>query len=98
MAKLWPVRQEVFDVRATSQSGHGTWGTFVFKCVHNIAPDLFRDNFMKSSHNYSIRRNGLDLLLPKVHTETAKKGCFYSGALAFNGLPSYLKEIWSVVP
>ena len=53
---------------------------------------------MKSSHNYSIRRNGLDLLLPKVHKETAKKGCFYSGALAFNGLPSYLKEIWSIVP
>ena len=56
--------------------------SFVFKCVHNNAPDVFKEYFVKSSHNYFTRGNGLDLLVPKVHTESAKKGCFYSGAQA----------------
>ena len=47
--------------------------TFVFKCIHNNAPDLFKEYFVKTSHNYSTRRNGLDILVPKVSTETAKK-------------------------
>jgi len=70
--------------------------TFVFKCVHNNAPDLFRDYFIKSSHNYSTKRNGLDLLIPKVRTESAKKGSFYPGAQAFNNLPPFLKEVESL--
>ena len=33
---------------------------FVFKCrLHSIAPDLFRDYFIRSSHNYNTRRNGV---------------------------------------
>ena len=54
--------------------------TFVFKCLHNIAPDLFKSYFIYSSHVYSTRRNGLDILIPKVRTESAKKGTFYAGA------------------
>ena len=61
--------------------------TSVFKCVHNKAPDVFKEYFVKSSHNYFTRRNGLDLLVPTVHTESAKKGFFHSGAQAFNNLP-----------
>ena len=53
---------------------------FVFKCVHDNAPDLLREYFIKFSHSFSTRRNDLDLLIPKVRTESAKKGCFYSGA------------------
>lgn len=56
--------------------------TFVFKCVNNIAPEMFKEYFVKLSHNYFTRRNGLDLLVPIVHTESARKGCFYSGAQA----------------
>ena len=48
--------------------------TFVFKCVHNNAPDLFKECFVKTSHNYSARHNGLDIVVPKVSTETTKKG------------------------
>lgn len=58
---------------------------FVFKCVHNNAPDLFKEDFVKSSDNYS------------VYTATAKKGCYYFGAHVFNNLPSYLKEIKSLL-
>ena len=71
--------------------------TFVFKCLHNIAPDLFKSYFIKSSHVYSTRRNGLDILIPKVRTKSAKKGTFYTGAQAFNNLSPHLKEVDSIV-
>ena len=66
---------------------------FCFKCLHNIAPDLFKSYFIKSWHVYSTRCNGLDIFIPKVHTESAKKGTFYTGAQAFNNLPPHLKEV-----
>ena len=50
--------------------------TFAFKCLHNIAPDLFKSYFNRFSHVYSTRRNGLDTLIPKVRTESANKGTF----------------------
>ena len=52
-----------------------------------------------SSHHItdSTRRNGLKLLIPKVRTESAKKGSFYSGAQAFNNLPPFLKKVESLV-
>ena len=71
--------------------------TFVFKCLHNIAPDLFKSYFIRSSHVYSTRRNGLDISIPKVYTESANKGAFYTGAQAFNNLPPHLKEVDSIV-
>ena len=46
---------------------------------------------------YSTRRNGLDILIPKVRTESAKKGTFYTGAQAFSNLPPHLKEVDSIV-
>ena len=61
--------------------------TFVFKCLHNIAPDLFKSYFIRSSHVYSTRLNGLDILIPKVLTESAKKGTFYTEDRTFNNLP-----------
>ena len=66
---------------------------FCFKCLHNIAPDLFKSYFIKSSNVYSTRCNGLDIFIPKVHAEFAKKGTFYTGAQAFNNLPPHLKEV-----
>ena len=65
--------------------------TFVFKCLPNNAPDLFKEYFVKTSHNYSTRHNGVDILVPKVSTESAKKGCYYFGAQVFNNLPSSMK-------
>ena len=71
--------------------------TFVFKCVHNIAPDLFKEYFVRTFHNYSTRRNGLDIFVPKVSTESAKKGCYFFGAQVFNNLPSSMKETESLL-
>ena len=50
-----------------------------------------------SSHVYLTRHNGLDMLIPKVRTESAKKGTVYTGAQAFNNLPPHLKEVDSVM-
>ena len=37
------------------------------------------------------------ILIPKVRTESAKKGTFYTGAHALNNLPPNLKEVDSIV-
>ena len=66
-------------------------------CPQHYAPDLFKEYFVKTSHNYSTRCNGLDMLVPKVSTETAKKGCYYFGAQVFNNLPSSVKESESLL-
>ena len=71
--------------------------TFVFKCLHNIAPDLFNSYFIRSPYVYSTRRNGLDILIPKIRKESAKKGTFYTGAQAVNNLPPHLKDVDSIV-
>ena len=65
--------------------------------LHNSAPDLFKSYFIRSSHVYSTRCNGLDILIPEVSTESAKKGTFYTGAQAFNNLPPQLKQVDSTV-
>ena len=72
--------------------------TFVFKCLHNIASDLFKSYFIYSSHVYSTRRNGLDIFIPKVRTELIcqEKGTFYTGAQAFINLQRHLKEVDSI--
>ena len=63
----------------------------------NFAPDLFKSYFIKSSHIYSTRINGLDILIPEVSTESAKNGTFYTGAQAFNNLPPHLEQVDSTV-
>ena len=50
--------------------------TCVYKCLQNIAPDLIKSYFIKSSDVYSIRGNGLDILIPKVRTELPRKEHF----------------------
>ena len=70
---------------------------FVFKCVHNNVPDLFKEYFVKTWQNYTIRRNGLDIIVPKISTETTKKGCYFYGAQVFNNLPSSMKETESLL-
>ena len=41
--------------------------------------------------------HGLDSLIPKVRTESAKKGTFDTGAQAFNNLSPHLREVDSIV-
>lgn len=48
--------------------------TFVLKCVHNNALDLFNEYFVKTLHNCSTEW---------VPTETTKKSCYFLRALFF---------------
>ena len=53
---------------------------FVFRCLHDLATDRFKCYFNRSSLFLSTRRKGLHVLIPKVRTESAKIGTFYTGA------------------
>ena len=70
---------------------------FVFKCLNSLGPNFFHNCFSKSDHIHNTRRNGKDLIIPKVRTESARKSCFFSGATLYNSLPSSLKEVNSLL-
>ena len=61
------------------------------KCLNGTAPEVFHNYFMKLEHGKATRRNGTDLRMPKVRTESGKRGIYYSGTKIFNDLPLYLK-------
>ena len=64
---------------------------FVFKCLNGTAPEVFHNYFMKLEHGKATRRDGTDLRMPKVRTESGKRGIYYSGTKIFNDLPLHLK-------
>ena len=53
--------------------------------------------FILSSLHMFIPLGVINILIPKVRTESAKKGTFNTGAQAFNNLPLHLKRVDSVV-
>ena len=61
---------------------------FVLKSVHSNAPHIFKEYFVKTSHNYSTWHNSLNIFVPKVSTETVKKGSYFFRAQAFKNLLS----------
>ena len=42
-------------------------------------------------------RNGINIFIPKVKTEEAKKICYYTGAKEFNDLPLGIKSVISLL-
>ena len=64
---------------------------FVFRCLNKTAPDVFHDHFEKVGHQKATRVNGRNLKIPKVKTESAKRGFHYSGVRIYNALPTHLK-------
>ena len=47
--------------------------------------------FTRQEHAKATRRNMIDLVIPKVRTESGKKGIYYSGTKIYNALPLALK-------
>ena len=64
---------------------------FVFRCLNKTAPEVFHDHFEKVDNQKATRANGINLNIPKVKTESAKRGFYYSGVKIYNALPSHLK-------
>ena len=74
---------------------HTVYSTF--KCLKGPAPVFLKDYFTVSQSRYNTRRNGTDLVLPRVRTEIAKRLFYFNGAKLFNGLPLQIKECTSIV-
>ena len=64
---------------------------FVFSCLNKTAPGAFHDHFEKVGHQKATRANGQNFKIPKVKTESALRGFYYSGLKVYNALPSYSK-------
>ena len=64
---------------------------FVFRCLNKTAPDVFHDHFEKVDHQKATRANGGNLKIPKVKTESAKRGFYFYGVMIYNALPLHLK-------
>ena len=64
---------------------------FVFRCLNKTAPDVFHDHFEKVNHQKATRANGQNIKIPKIKTESAKRGLYYSGVKMYNALPTHLK-------
>lgn len=56
---------------------------------------IFKNYYSISSHSQATRTDGINIIIPKIKTEVAKKGCFYAGAKAFNDLLPELKSVKS---
>ena len=69
----------------------------VFKCVNRLAPYLFEDYFSKQYQTNGTRGNNVNLVVPPIRTEAARKTFYYQGTQIYNNLPTTLKTEASVV-
>ena len=63
----------------------------MFKCVHGLAPNLFEKYFCKQNHTKGTRGNNVNLVVPPIRTEAARKTFFYQGTQIYNKLPTTLE-------
>ena len=64
---------------------------FVFECLNGTGPSVFNYYFRRLDHAKTTRRNSTFLWIPKIRTESGKRGIYYSGKKIFNALPVHIK-------
>ena len=64
----------------------------VFKCIHDLLPLTSCFRFSTLNHSRNTRGSRLNLVLPKVKTESGKKTFAFQGAKLYNKLTRELKE------
>lgn len=69
----------------------------VCKCLKGSIPDYFKNYFVVRNLGNQVctRSTGIDLLLPKIKLEVAKRSFYYNGASIYNSLPSFIKLLSS---
>ena len=69
--------------------------TLMFKCIHGLAPIyLVNDIVMNCNINVrTTRSHAMNVYVPSASSEFAKRSFMYSGAVMWNALPSFLKDI-----
>ncbi|CAB4019252.1 Hypothetical predicted protein [Paramuricea clavata] len=63
-----------------------------FKCIHDLSPLASCLGFSKLNQGKNTRGNGMNLVLPKVRTESGKKTFAFQGTKLYNKLTRELKE------
>ena len=64
----------------------------IFKCIHDLSPLTSCFGFSLLNHGKNTQGNGLNLVLPKVKTESGKRTFAFQGAKLYNNLTRELKE------
>ena len=69
----------------------------VFKCLNNISPNAYKNNFVRTNHCKSTRSNTKNISLPKIRSEAGSKSFAFKGAQIFNKLPDEMKTEKSIL-
>ena len=69
---------------------------YAYKCLHGEVCDNFVNYFDFTKTRVQTRNTGILIRLPKIKTEQAKKGFFFTGAKLFNQLPVHVRQAETV--
>ncbi|XP_020910275.1 uncharacterized protein LOC110248115 [Exaiptasia diaphana] len=70
--------------------------TMVFKCRHGLAPNYLCNKFSNHISSYALRDSVDKVNVPLPRTNYGKNSFSYSGAIAWNSLPSKLRQAESL--
>ena len=62
-------------------------------CLKKIAPNVVYDYFEKVDHQKATRVNGRNLKVPKVKTESANRGFYFSGVKIYKAFSTNCQRI-----
>ena len=68
----------------------------IFKCLH-VSPLTSCFGFSLLNHGKNTRGNGLNLVLPKVKTQSGEKTFAFQGVMLYNNIIGELKEEQSML-
>ena len=65
----------------------------VFKCLKRTSIEVMNACLEPLNHNQNTRNNKYAARIPRVKTETGKKGFWFQGPKIFNELPNSLRQL-----
>jgi len=69
--------------------------TLMFKCIHGLAPSYLVDNVVMNFdvNGMTTRTHAMNVYVPSVSSQFAKRSFQYCGAILWNDLPGFLKDL-----
>ena len=70
----------------------------MFKCIHGLAPNYLVDDVVMNFdvNGMFTRSHDMNVYVPYVSSQFAKRSFKYSGAILWNELPSFLKDLHNI--
>ena len=65
--------------------------SFMYKIMHDLAPEYMKENFVTKENKYNFRTAGL-LALPKPRTNNCKRTFLYRAIVLYNELPLRIRQ------